>query len=116
MKRLPPYRPDDAPLFASLASPLATILIAGLAACAVGVDGPVGDGGYAAGYYEPAGVVYGAWGEGYRVGPVRGGDRAGERGRGEASHAYRPAPQSRATPSIPSHGTSHGTSHVAHRD
>jgi hypothetical protein len=49
-----------------------------------GYDGDVG-----IGYYEPAGVVYGGWGGGYRVAPFRGGGpRAGQ--------------ASRSAPSIPS--------------
>jgi hypothetical protein len=67
----------------------------------VGVDGSVGVG-YDAGYYEPYGYEYGGWGGGYRVGPGRGGDRRGD----HPSHSYRPAPASRATPSIPSHSRS----------
>jgi hypothetical protein len=81
----------------------------------VGVEGTVGAE-YDAGYYEPWGYDYGNWGYGYRVGPGRGGDRRGDYGRGgdqrggdqrggdqRGGHppAYRPAPASRPTPSIP---------------
>jgi hypothetical protein len=85
----------------------------------VGVEGTVGAE-YDAGYYEPWGYDYGNWGYGYRVGPGRGGDRRGDYGRGgdqrggdhggdqrgageRGAHppAYRPAPASRPTPSIP---------------
>jgi hypothetical protein len=84
---------------------LVVTLVAVLAACAVGVSGPYDGDGYVAGYYEPPGVVYGGWGGGYRVGPARGGDRGGDRGRSQATHAYHAAAPSRATPSIPSHGS-----------
>jgi hypothetical protein len=76
---------------------LALTLLQACAVEGVGVDGTVGVG-YVGGYYEPYGYDYGGWGGGgYRVGPGRGGDRRGER----ASRSYRPAPASRATPSIP---------------
>ena len=89
-----------------------------LNACAVsggGVDGAAGvgydTGYYGAGYYEPWGYEYGGWGGRYQMGPGRGGDRRDERrddhhdGRGgvQGSRAYRPAPASRPTPSIPGH-------------
>jgi hypothetical protein len=76
-----------------------------LSACAVtgvGVDGDVGVG-YVGGYYEPYGYEYGGWGGGYRVGPGRGGDRRGD----HRSPAYRAAPSSRRTPSIPSRPRGH---------
>jgi hypothetical protein len=63
-------------------------------------------------YYEPGGVDYGGWDSGYLVGPYRDGDHRGDRGRGgSASHAYRPAPASRSTPSIPSGSRGGGGSH-----
>jgi len=83
---------------------LALTLLNGCAVTGVGVGGTVGYG-YDAGYYEPWGYDYGGWGYGYRVGPGRGGDRRG----GHQSRPYRPAPQSRPTPSIP-HG-SRGSRH-----
>jgi hypothetical protein len=83
-----------------------------LSACVAGVgyDGDVGVG-YSPGYVEPIGYDYGGWGGGYRVGPGRGGDR---RSAPSASHAYRAAPQSRSTPSIPM-GSRGGGSHGGHR-
>lgn len=72
-----------------------------------GYDGGAGIG---AGYYEPVGVDYGGWGPGYQVAPVRGGYNGPGRGGGnQASHAYRPAPASRAMPSIPSASRSAGS-------
>jgi hypothetical protein len=73
-----------------------------------GYDGDVGVG---VGYYEPAGVEYGGWGRGYRVGPFRGGDHRAGSGNGR-THAYRSAPASHSAPSIPSRsraGNSHPT-------
>ena len=94
---------------------LGALALTVLYACAVtGVGGTVGYG-YDAGYYEPWGYDYGGWGYGYRVGPGRGGDRRGgdshggdSRG-GHQSRPYRPAPESRPTPSIPrgSRGSHH---------
>ena len=55
-------------------------------------------GGYIGGFYEPYGFDYGGWGPGYHVGPPRGGER---RPAQSSPHAYRPAPPSRPTPSIP---------------
>jgi hypothetical protein len=87
------------------------------------------------GYYDPGnygnayGPAYGAWGQGYNIGPVRGGDfdrrgRGGERrggegemrggehrggeGGGHGGGEFRAAPASRAMPSIPSGGRSGG--------
>jgi len=71
-------------------------VMCGCAVTGVGYDGPVGVG-YVGGYYEPYGYEYGGWGGGYRVGP----ERRGARGPGPSSHAYRAAPASRPTPSIP---------------
>ena len=73
-------------------------------------------GGIGAAYYESSGVEYGGWGPGYQVAPFRDGDhrlRSGDRrqtsGDGRASApAYRPAPASRAMPSIPSKPRSTG--------
>jgi len=82
--------------FAALAPALALTLLNACAVEGVGVDGSVGVVGYDAGYYEPYGYEYGGWGSGYRVGPGRGGDP-----RGGHPGAYRRAPASRPTPSIP---------------
>ena len=104
-----------------LATGSALLGLAVLSACAMldactvtggGVDASVGYG-YDAGYYEPWGYDYGGWGYGYRVGPGRGGERRGGEQRGEhggqGGRSYRPAPQSRPTPSIPhsSRGSRH---------
>jgi hypothetical protein len=98
---------------------LAMTLLNACTVTGVGVEGTVGAD-YDAGYYEPYGYEYGGWGDGYRVGPGRGGDRRGgdqrggdQRGgdqRGAHPPAYRPAPASRPTPSIPrgSRGGSRG--------
>jgi hypothetical protein len=113
---------------------LAMTLLNACTVTGVGVEGTVGAD-YDAGYYEPYGYEYGGWGDGYRVGPGRGGDRrgddwhGGDRGggdrrggdqrggdqrggdqRGAHAPAYRPAPASRPTPSIPrgSRGGSRG--------
>jgi hypothetical protein len=83
---------------------LLVLVVSSCAVTGVGVEGDVGYG-YDAGYYEPWGYDYGGWGQGYRVGPGRGGDRRGE----HPSRPYRAAPQSRPTPSIP-HG-SRGSRH-----
>jgi hypothetical protein len=77
------------------------------AGCAVtgGVPGSgvYGDVSVGLDYYEPDGVVYGEWGPGYRVGPVGDRGQRADRGGGRpAQHAYRPAPASHPTPSIPS--------------
>jgi len=107
-----------------MAACLGAFALALLNACevtGVGVDGSVGVG-YVGGYYEPYGYEYGGWGSGYRVGPGRGGDRRGGDGgdhRGgeggyhhqdaprASSHAYRSAPASRPTPSIPNRPRGH---------
>jgi len=81
-------------------SALGLLLLAGLCACIAigpGYDGGVGVG-YVGGYYEPYGFDYGGWEPGYHVAPPRGGER---RPAQSAPHAYRPAPSSRSTPSIP---------------
>ncbi|MGC2033013.1 MAG: hypothetical protein WA642_23565, partial [Steroidobacteraceae bacterium] len=60
-------------------APGLALLVLVLGSCAVtgvGVEGTAGYG-YDAGYYEPWGYDYGGWGDGYRVGPGRGGDRRG---------------------------------------
>lgn len=73
---------------------LGFVMLTVMVACVVGggYDGDVAVGGY----YEPGGYEYGGWGPGYRVGPVRGGERRGA----QASHSYRSAAPSRSTPSI----------------
>jgi hypothetical protein len=69
-----------------------------------GYDGGVGIG---LDYYEPYGGYYGGWEPGYLVVPSRGGNYRPDRGGGRlVPHAYRPAPASRAVPSIPSHSRS----------
>jgi hypothetical protein len=73
-------------------SALGLLLLTVLCACAVT------GGGYVGGVYEPSGYDYGGWRPGYHVGPPRGGERRPER---SSPHAYRPAPRSRPTPSIP---------------
>ena len=61
-------------------------------------------------YYQPYGAVYGGWGPGYRVGPIRDGYQRPDRGGGQpAPHAYRSAPASRSMPSIPSRSRSGGS-------
>jgi hypothetical protein len=59
--------------------------------------------GYGAGYYQPYGYNYGGWQPGYRVGPpLRGGFAPPGRSYSHPSvPSYRPAPQSRPMPSIP---------------
>jgi hypothetical protein len=99
-----------------------TVLLAG---CLV----PVGGDGYydegfvgGAAYYEPYGTNYGGWGPGYQVAPHRNdGYRPPPPGGGghsapahisvpdrKAAPAYRPAPASRSTPSLPSRGGKRG--------
>jgi hypothetical protein len=69
-------------------------------------------GGIGVGYYEPYGGDYGGWGSGYHVAPFRGGDHRSTSGGGHASeHAYRSAPISHSTPSIPSQSRSAGGEH-----
>jgi len=58
----------------------------------------VPDAGYVGGVYVEPGYEYGGWGPGYHVGPPRGGVRGPER---SGPRAYRPAPRSRPSPSIP---------------
>ena len=55
-------------------------------------------------YYEPLGFDYGNWGPAYGgVAPYRNrAPRAGRGGGGPPGHGYRPAPPTRAMPSIPS--------------
>jgi hypothetical protein len=78
---------------------LGFLLATALCACLV-PDGGV----YVGGSYSPSGYEYGRWGSGYHVAPPRG----GERGHGQASpRAYRPAPQNRPVPSIPSRPRGH---------
>lgn len=65
------------------------------------------DGGIGAVYYAPYGVDYGGWGPGYHVAPYRGGDHRPTGGGDRASaRAYRSAPASHSTPSIPSRSRS----------
>ena len=79
-------------------------LLVALASCVGGVGYGPNPGydtdvmvGYSPGYIEPYGYAVGGWGGGYRIGPGRGCDsRSSAR-----SHAYRSAPSSRPTPSIP---------------
>ena len=71
----------------------------GLALLTVLVACLVPDAGYVGGVYEPSGSDYGGWGPGYHVGPSRGGERREEH---SSNHAYRSAPPSRPSPSIPS--------------
>ncbi len=70
-----------------------------VAACVggYGYDTDLGDR-YSPGYTEPFGYEVGGWSGGYRVGP----GRRGEPRASAPSHAYRSAPHSRSTPSIPS--------------
>lgn len=76
----------------------AGLALSALSSCVgVGYDGDVGVG-YSPGYIQPYGYEYGGWGEGYVVGPGRGGYRRAP----ASAHSYRSAPQSRSTPSIPS--------------
>jgi hypothetical protein len=80
-------------------------LSAALFGCAVtagGYDEDVGVS-YGVGFYEPWGLGYNGWNEGYRVGPPRGGERHG----GGASRSFRPAHPSRPTPSIPARPRTH---------
>jgi hypothetical protein len=79
-------------------------LLVALASCVGGVGYGPGPGfdtdvtvGYSPGYIEPYGYAVGGWGSGYRVGPGRGGDSRSS----ASSHAYRGAPGSHPTPSIP---------------
>lgn len=86
------------------------VTLALLGAFAGIAPGCVADGGYAypgtvgvgVDYYEPYGAVYGGWGPGYYVGPVRDGYRGSDRaGYAPGSHSYRSAPTSGSVPSIP---------------
>jgi len=64
----------------------------------------VSDAGYVGGVYEPSGSDYGGWGPGYHVAPPRRGERRAEQ---PSPHAYRPAPRSRPSPSIPTRPRGH---------
>ncbi len=103
---------------------LAAAALAGVAGCfaTVGDDGGsvgVGVGGsYNVGLYEPSGYEYGHWPSTYYVAPPRGDHDRGDHDRGDrdrggsvrnraATPAYRPAPQSRPVPSLPSRRRSH---------
>jgi len=63
-------------------------------------------------YYEPYGVYYGDWGPSYHVGPYRHGGDHGPSGHGPLghapAHAFRSAPASHGTPSLPSGARSGG--------
>jgi len=78
----------------------ALLLLTMTSACLVSGEGYVG------GVYEPPGYVYGGWGPGYRVGPP---PHGGEYHPQHQSYprAYRPAPESRRAPSIPTHPHNH---------
>ena len=115
----------------AFAAALAALALTFLNACAVtGYDGDVGVG-YDAGYYEPWGYDYGGWGDGYLVGPGRGGWDRGDRGdwdregrggwnrggrggwdgggrEGRGGGSYRAAPGGQRAPSIPSHARGGG--------
>jgi hypothetical protein len=80
-------------------SVLGFLLLAVLSACLV--SGEVYDPGVV---YAPAGYTYGGWGPRYHVGPPRGGEYQRQR---PPSHAYRPAPQSRPIPTIPTRPYGH---------
>lgn len=83
---------------------LAIGLVALLSFGCVVAGGGYGDAGYGLGYYQPYGVPVGGWGADYHVAPYREGEHRRDEGGGRpAAHAYRPAPASRAMPSIPSH-------------
>jgi hypothetical protein len=89
---------------------LGVVVFAGVASsCAVTAGGGYygTDVGVGLDYYEPYGGYYGGWGSGYYVGPYRH-DHHDDRGHDAhgggrpTQHSYRPAPQSRSVPSIPS--------------
>lgn len=87
----------------------ATVLVVGLfSLLASGCVVPGGGYGYhenvgfGVGYYEPAGVRYGGWSNGYAVGPVRGGQSYEQHG------GHGPPAPPRSIPSIPSHGYAGG--------
>jgi hypothetical protein len=81
-------------------SVLGFLLLTVLSACLV--SGEVYDPGVV---YAPAGYTYGGWGPRYHVGPPRGGEYQPQR---PPPRAYRPAPQARQIPTIPTHP--HGSS------
>jgi hypothetical protein len=80
---------------------LGFLLLTALTACVVP------DAEYVGGVYEPSGYAYGSWGPGYYVGPSHGGDRGREERRQAPQRSYRPAPQTRNVPSIPSRPRGH---------
>jgi hypothetical protein len=98
---------------------LASGVLIGLSACAVGGGGVAYDGysdvgvGYVGGFYEPYGNDYGGWGGRYHVGPPRGSHGGGdEHPGGGRPGAGRPVGGhsgggGRAAPSIPSHPRGH---------
>ena len=77
---------------------LGLVLLGVLSACTVS------GGGYVGGVYEPYGSDYGGWGPGYHVAPPRHGERRPEQA---SPRAYRPAPRSRPSPSIPTRTRDH---------
>ena len=83
-----------------------------LLGCAVGGEYGYYGGDVGADYYEPYGYEYGYWGPDYDVAPFRGDHdehhRATHEGGHEPERAYRPAPASHPTPSIPSQSRSGG--------
>jgi hypothetical protein len=91
---------------------LAAASLVVLAAC---VAGPGYDGGttvavaYGVGYYEPHGYVYGGYPSHYHVAPppVNHDRDAWVRASHEGNRSYRPAPQGRPAPSLPSRPRPH---------
>ena len=79
-------------------SALGVVLLAVLYACLVP------DGGYVGGTYVTSGYEYGGWGPRYQVAPPRHGERRQDT---PAPRAYRPAPPSRRSPSIPNRPHGH---------
>jgi hypothetical protein len=79
------------------------LLFAALSACLVGGEYRGDGGAYGVGFYEPYGYDYGGWVSGYQVGPPRREWHRPDEPRGLApSRSFRPAPQDRPVPSIPS--------------
>lgn len=71
-------------------------------------------GGYGVGYYQPSGVVYGGWGPGYALGPVRSG-RTYTVPRNPPHVVYRPVPSTRPIPTIPSRARGHAVVDHGHQ-
>ena len=93
----------------------AAFVIAMLAVVVSGCVVPGGyvGGGYGIGYYQPAGIAYGGWAQGYQAAPFRAGNYhppAPPRGHAPP-HAYKSAPPSRNVPSIPSGSPPAGHGH-----